>query len=327
MHCQLGVPAAPNTPTAAHPCLLPAGGDEAAGHPARDALRGAAVGRWGGAAAGAAARSTGAASLPAGASSPPGHRLAPTVAPTVCCRRAHRIQLPGKGQGSDAPHAGGTAAAPTKGPGQRPGKSPAAACACRKPTGRQPAAAGCRSTQSAATATYFCFLVDCSNPNKTSLPSRPTAVQVKEAKKICPDLVLVHVETIGNASGEGPSAGGGGAVAGGEQEQGHSRLTQKACLERYRCGCRRVPYRAARWMWPASLSGGWRRGRASRAACAARCSARWVSGWRLARGAVLPVRQTALGRLPYWRLQACSDAVGSHLPACLPAHLPCRLHM
>lgn len=243
MHCQLGVPAAPNTPTAAHPCLLPAGGDEAAGHPARDALRGAAVGRWGGAAAGAAACSTGAASLPAGASSPPGHRLAPTVAPTVCCRRAHRSQLPGKGQGSDAPHAGGTAAAPTKGPGQRPGKSPAAACACRKPTGTQPAAAGCRSTQSAATATYFCFLVDCSNPNKTSLPSRPTAVQVKEAKKICPDLVLVHVETIGNASGEGPSASGGGAVAGGEQEQGHSRLTQKACLERYRCGCRRVPYR------------------------------------------------------------------------------------
>ncbi|KAI7843160.1 hypothetical protein COHA_003144 [Chlorella ohadii] len=81
-------------------------------------------------------------------------------------------------------------------------------------------------------------------------------MRVKEAKKICPELVLVHVETIGAAgSSEGGAdtdaaaaaaaaaeAGGGGAApatagapagsSGGGN--GNRRLTQKACLERYR---------------------------------------------------------------------------------------------
>lgn len=72
---------------------------------------------------------------------------------------------------------------------------------------------------------------------------------MKEARKICPELVLVHVETIGaDGSGEGGAdtdgaaaaageGGGGGAAAaaaagGGSNE--NQRLTQKACLERYR---------------------------------------------------------------------------------------------
>ena len=73
--------------------------------------------------------------------------------------------------------------------------------------------------------------------------------QVKEAKKICPELVLVHVETIGEGgSSEGgaaddaqaaaASAGAAGAAAvaagGGGGGQESRRLTQKACLERYR---------------------------------------------------------------------------------------------
>jgi DNA polymerase eta len=79
-------------------------------------------------------------------------------------------------------------------------------------------------------------------------------MRVKEAKKICPELVLVHVETIGaDAGSEGatdadtstasPAPGAGGAAgaaaaaaaaaaAGGSSE--NRRLTQKACLERYR---------------------------------------------------------------------------------------------
>ncbi len=59
---------------------------------------------------------------------------------------------------------------------------------------------------------------------------------MKEAKKVCPELVLVHVETIGAAgrdsgaadAGPEPAGGGGGGA------QDSRRLTQKACLERYR---------------------------------------------------------------------------------------------
>lgn len=85
-------------------------------------------------------------------------------------------------------------------------------------------------------------------------PHLDTALQVKEAKKICPELVLVHVETIG---ADGSSEGGTGddaaaaaaagpagtaaaaaaAAGGGGGGQENRRLTQKACLERYRCAC------------------------------------------------------------------------------------------
>eukprot|EP00741_Cyanophora_paradoxa_P000254 tig00000402_g246.t1 len=44
---------------------------------------------------------------------------------------------------------------------------------------------------------------------------------IEQAKELCPDIVLVHVETIGN----NPGGGEGGET---------SRLSQKACLERYR---------------------------------------------------------------------------------------------
>lgn len=84
----------------------------------------------------------------------------------------------------------------------------------------------------------------------TSSPQHPSflaALQIREAKKLCPELVLVHVETLGDSSLQGTAANqqqhGGGAAAedeggaeGGEQEERHDRLTQKACLERYRCG-------------------------------------------------------------------------------------------
>lgn len=61
---------------------------------------------------------------------------------------------------------------------------------------------------------------------------------MKEAKKACPELVCVHVETIGNAAeglgGQvaGGAAGDEGGAGGGDDA--HDRLTQKACLERYR---------------------------------------------------------------------------------------------
>ena len=56
--------------------------------------------------------------------------------------------------------------------------------------------------------------------------------QAKEALKVCPELVCVHVETIG---GGGGSAHGDAATAGdGGAGQDRRRLTEKACLERYR---------------------------------------------------------------------------------------------
>ncbi|KAL4430354.1 hypothetical protein ABPG77_002160 [Micractinium sp. CCAP 211/92] len=67
-------------------------------------------------------------------------------------------------------------------------------------------------------------------------------MRVKEAKKVCPELVLVHVETIGaegrdsGAADAGPEPAGG--VGGGAQDS--RRLTQKACLERYRLACAEV---------------------------------------------------------------------------------------
>jgi hypothetical protein len=82
-------------------------------------------------------------------------------------------------------------------------------------------------------------------------------LQVNEAKKVCPELVTVHVETIGmdgsgsggnNGAGAGEDIDGGGGEEGDggadgdsrqqqqQQELKTNRLTQKACLERYRCG-------------------------------------------------------------------------------------------
>lgn len=71
-------------------------------------------------------------------------------------------------------------------------------------------------------------------PRSQSAVAAAVLLQVAEARKICPDLVLVHVETIGadgaSSSYAGEAAGGGG----GRQGQETNRLTQKACLERYR---------------------------------------------------------------------------------------------
>lgn len=72
---------------------------------------------------------------------------------------------------------------------------------------------------------------------------------MKEAKKACPELVLVHVETIGaegrdsGSACTGPEPADGGGGGGGVQDS--RRLTQKACLERYRCG----------WVWVRGWAG------------------------------------------------------------------------
>ena len=51
---------------------------------------------------------------------------------------------------------------------------------------------------------------------------------------MCPELVLVHVETLGADGASASYAGEAAAGGGGGQGQATNRLTQKACLERYR---------------------------------------------------------------------------------------------
>eukprot|EP00873_Tetraselmis_striata_P002831 jgi/Tetstr1/423095/TSEL_013865.t1 len=59
-------------------------------------------------------------------------------------------------------------------------------------------------------------------------------MRAPDALKACPGLRLVHVETIGDGGGGG---GGGEGVQGGAA---HSRLKEKACLERYRQASRKI---------------------------------------------------------------------------------------
>ena len=52
---------------------------------------------------------------------------------------------------------------------------------------------------------------------------------------MCPELVLVHVETLGaDGSSDDPGSAAAAAAAAGGGGQESRRLTQKACLERYR---------------------------------------------------------------------------------------------
>jgi hypothetical protein len=106
--------------------------------------------------------------------------------------------------------------------------------------------------------THACAFLNASAPSCSCFYCCRRLLQVNEAKKVCPELVTVHVETIGidgtgsggdnvaggeDADGGGDEEGGAGAVGDSRQQQQQqqqelktNRLTQKACLERYRCG-------------------------------------------------------------------------------------------
>eukprot|EP00951_Prasinocladus_malaysianus_P047470 scaffold650585_cov48-Prasinocladus_malaysianus.AAC.1 len=61
-------------------------------------------------------------------------------------------------------------------------------------------------------------------------------MRAAEARKACPDIRLVHVQTIGDGATEANGADEPISGPGVEDEAGRkaSRLKEKACLERYR---------------------------------------------------------------------------------------------